>query len=263
MNNSPKISLFTPNSIERSNNSFCKNYSFYSPKNLMFNVNYLASNSNQKFSNIKFFTSTHNQETPIFLGNKLNRQLTVSPYSNSNKKEKNTIKLKMLNHEIFHSYSHTKRTTITNNSSIEINNLNNQILNHNNINNSINSNNKINKFHIGSVKKNLMNTLQKENYKEEEDIDLEKMIDYIISSTKHYNKNYHFYEKENDNIALNENENKETMNNKNIENNKEMIEFNYHSCKCKKIGCSKYSCSCLRGGLKCGKFCNCKNCNNK
>ena len=41
MNNSPKFSLYTPNSIERTNNSFCKNYSFYSPKNLMMNVNYL------------------------------------------------------------------------------------------------------------------------------------------------------------------------------------------------------------------------------
>ena len=133
MNNSPKFSLYTPNSIERTNNSFCKNYSFYSPKNLMLNVNYLMSNSNsktnQKFSNIKFFTSTSTQKQDnLYLGNKINRELTVSPLSNSKKKENNTIKLKMLNHEIFHSYSHTKPTTITNHSSIDING-NNQILN--------------------------------------------------------------------------------------------------------------------------------------
>ena len=262
MNNSPKFSLYTPNSIERTNNSFCKNYSFYSPKNLMLNVNYLMSNSNsktnQKFSNIKFFTSTSTQKQDnLYLGNKINRELTVSPLSNSKKKENNTIKLKMLNHEIFHSYSHTKPATITNHSSIDIHG-NNQILNKN-INNT-NSN-----IHIGSVKKNLMNTLQKENFKDDEEIDLEKMIDYIISSTKHYNKNYHFYDKDN-NIELNEDSidiNKENINNNNLGDNKEINEINYHSCKCRKIGCSKYSCSCLRGGLKCGKFCNCKNCNNK
>ena len=91
------------------------------------------------------------------------------------------------------------------------------------------------------------------------------MIDYIISSTKHYNKNYHFYDKDN-NIELNEDSidiNKENINNNNLGDNKDINEINYHSCKCRKIGCSKYSCSCLRGGLKCGKFCNCKNCNNK
>ena len=262
MNNSPKFSLYTPNSIERTNNSFCKNYSFYSPKNLMLNVNYLMSNSNsktnQKFSNIKFFTSTSTQkQDTLFLGNKINRELTVSPLSNSKNKENNTIKLKMLNHEIFHSYSHTKPTTITNHSSIDLNG-NNQLLNTN-----INNNNS--NIHIGSVKKNLMNTLQKENFKEDEEIDLEKMIDYIISSTKHYNKNYHFYDKDN-NIELNEDSidiNKENINNNNLGDNKDINEINYHSCKCRKIGCSKYSCSCLRGGLKCGKFCNCKNCNNK
>jgi hypothetical protein len=216
------------------------------------------SKTNQKFSNIKFFTSTSTQkQDKLYLGNKINRELTVSPLSNSKKKENNTIKLKMLNHEIFHSYSHTKPTTITNHSSIDING-NNQILNTN-----INKNNS--NIHIGSVKKNLMNTLQKENFKEDEEIDLEKMIDYIISSTKHYNKNYHFYDKDN-NIELNEDcidINKENINNNNLEDKKDINEINYHSCKCRKIGCSKYSCSCLRGGLKCGKFCNCKNCNNK
>ena len=58
----------------------------------MLNVNYLMSNSNsktnQKFSNIKFFTSTSTQkQDKLYLGNKINRELTVSPLSNSKKKK--------------------------------------------------------------------------------------------------------------------------------------------------------------------------------
>ncbi len=36
-----------------------------------------------------------------------------------------------------------------------------------------------------------------------------------------------------------------------------------NSCKCKKTGCSKYSCSCLRNGNKCDFLCSCKTCGNK
>ena len=107
---------------------------------------------------------------------------------------------------------------------------------------------------IGSVKKNLLTTLQEpsvdpvkestnESYEEE---DLEKMVDYIISSTKIYRRECNW------SIA-----NKENVNSENVLNVK------FTSCKCKKIGCSKYSCNCLKKGTKCGKFCLCCNCQNK
>jgi len=35
-----------------------------------------------------------------------------------------------------------------------------------------------------------------------------------------------------------------------------------NSCRCAKTGCSKFSCNCLRNGLKCDILCKCKNCNN-
>ena len=38
---------------------------------------------------------------------------------------------------------------------------------------------------------------------------------------------------------------------------------NYSLCKCRKVECLKYSCSCLKCGNKCNSFCTCMNCKNK
>ena len=35
-----------------------------------------------------------------------------------------------------------------------------------------------------------------------------------------------------------------------------------NSCKCTKTACSKFSCNCLRNGIKCDFLCRCKNCEN-
>ena len=123
-----------------------------------------------------------------------------------------------------------------------------------------------------------------------ESLDLEKMIDYIVSSTKIYNRyndNKENYSNNNFNNLLNKNEiiddinyinsteKKNEKKNKKIlcndKNNNISINLNNNEtqknscslCKCKKVECLKYSCSCLKSGNKCNNLCGCTNCKNK
>ena len=113
-----------------------------------------------------------------------------------------------------------------------------------------------------------------------ESLDLDKMVDFIISSTKIYNKY-------NDKKEISTNNNKlandiyNSACSKNKSNKKDNIKFNttsvakknkinnsdnkmiYNLCKCKKVECLRYSCSCLKSGNKCSNLCNCINCKNK
>lgn len=218
-----------------------------SPNQLLFNI---SSNSNtktqNKSSNFKFFTTTsqkfggHN----FFLSNKKNRTSSIKDLSSSSK-SKQPYQLQLLNHEECFTCSNSKQTTTKNTSTF----------NNNYNRNSTASINRLRKVCVGSVKKNLMRTLQEPsmnyhipttdiNTKEDDEEDLEKMVDYIISSTKNYRRDCIW-------------SNKENVNTENIVNEK------FNSCKCKKIGCSKYSCNCLKKGIKCGQFCLCCNCMNK
>ena len=115
-----------------------------------------------------------------------------------------------------------------------------------------------------------------------ESLDLEKMVDYIVSSTKIYNR-YNDNNKENySNNIINYNDLESIMNNNDIKNSerKNNVIFNhsnkkslnnqfdnqktaYSICKCKKVECLKYSCSCLKSGNKCSNLCSCINCKNK
>ena len=206
------------------------NQSPKSPKgvrHLAFNITSSNSKTQNKFSAFKFFsTTTHKQlSTSSFLSTKKNR----SPSPSGSPAKQNIYHLQFLNHDLLHTYSNTKTNSkqTTKNTSINLN--------------SNSSFTRKEKFNVSSIKKNLMNTLQESNlntFLNEKDEDLEKMIDYIISSTKRYKK-----------------ENEENIN---------VSNFNEKSkCKCKKIGCSKYSCNCLKSGVKCGKFCSCNNCLNQ
>ena len=125
-----------------------------------------------------------------------------------------------------------------------------------------------------------------------ESLDLEKMVDYIVSNTKKYNryndnKEYYSHNSINNNL-INQNEsfdkdneykgnynnfyiNSENKSNKqikklNINSNKKNLsnqKFAYSICKCKRVECLKYSCSCLKSGNKCSNLCSCMNCKNK
>ena len=216
-----------------------------SPNRLLFNV---SSNSNSKtqnmYSNFKFFTTTSQKINSFFLSNKKNRDSSVKEASSS--KSKQPFQITLCNQEQYYSTSNSKQTTTKNTSTF----------NYNNNKYSTASFNRQRKVCIGSVKKNLLTTLQEpsvdpvkettnESFVNEEE-DLEKMVDYIISSTKTYRREC--------NWSI---ENKENVNSENVLNER------YNSCKCKKIGCSKYSCNCLKKGTKCGKFCLCCNCQNK
>ena len=116
-----------------------------------------------------------------------------------------------------------------------------------------------------------------------ESLDLEKMVDYIVSSTKIYNRyndnnnkenysnnliNYNDLESGNFNIKNSEKKGNLIFNNNN--SNKKIFNSQidnqktpYSLCKCKKVECLKYSCSCLKSGNKCSNLCSCLNCKNK
>ena len=89
------------------------------------------------------------------------------------------------------------------------------------------------------------------------------MVDFIISSTKKYNRYLHNNKntKNNEKKKINKDcqKNKFIIKNNNIQNNiNEKI-----LCNCKKIECLKFSCACLKKGNKCKENCFCKNCKNK
>ena len=159
-----------------------------------------------------------------------------------------------------------------------------------------NSKNKINKNKKSCSKSNLSSSNKKSNNestaydnlcKTAENLDLEKMVDYIVSSTKIYNRyndnkenicnnsfnnliNKNDYEEIN-HLNNNSSYKKSTKKNKKIftnSNSKSLNDFdtqknNYSLCKCKKVECLKYSCSCLKSGNKCNNLCTCMNCKNK
>ena len=118
----------------------------------------------------------------------------------------------------------------------------------------------------------------------DDSLDLEKMVDYIVSSTKIYNRyndnkeNFsnnknekEFYNDNKEYISINNN-NKTSSGNKSNNKIKKLNNTNskidsqklaYSLCKCKKVECLKYSCSCLKSGNKCCELCSCFNCKNK
>ena len=110
-----------------------------------------------------------------------------------------------------------------------------------------------------------------------ENLDLEKMVDYIVSSTKVYNRyndnkeNYFLNSNFNNLINKNEMNDINNINSTGKKNKKNSDGINSDSqknnscslCKCKKVECLKYSCSCLKSGNKCNNLCTCMNCKNK
>ena len=202
-------------------------------------------------------------------------------------------------------------------------NTKNKVQNQNNNNNNIsstdnNKNNNIKKYNNSDSQKKSKNSCFKSNinssskkttndstpydylYKITESLDLEKMVDYIVSSTKIYNRyndnkeNYSNNQNNNNLINQNESNEKEKYNNYSYDynyysenkNNKKIKKNNndnfsysknlnnqidnqnnqkavYSICKCKKVECLKYSCSCLKSGNRCNNLCSCMNCKNK
>jgi hypothetical protein len=74
-------------------------------------------------------------------------------------------------------------------------------------------------------KKNFINILDSE-------YDINRKLDYIFNPESDFKKEYSKIKKSN-------------------------------SCKCSKTNCMKFSCNCLRNGIKCDILCGCKNCDNK
>lgn len=223
-------------------------------------INLSASFSKHKFSNIKFFTTaTSKKSQNSFLSHKKNRGNFESSIANnqySTTSESKTFKLSVLNHDILHSYKQNQLPNFP--TAKAIYSFKTQSIN----------NSSIAKVFPSSVKKNLMTKLdEKHNHHSElsskikknkvlftttgPEEDLEELVDYIISSTNKYTKLNH-------QSPMNIKPDIKDSNNEN--NNHVNIG---KSCKCKKVGCSKYLCNCLRNGLKCSKSCNCNNCNNK
>ena len=112
------------------------------------------------------------------------------------------------------------------------------------------------------------------------------MVDYIVSSTKiytRYNDNKeninnnsfnNLIDKNNNNDLIyinNSSDKKSSKKKKKIlinSGDKSLKNFdkqknNYSLCKCRKVECLKYSCSCLKCGNKCNSLCTCMNCKNK
>ena len=194
----------------------------------------------------------------------------------------------------------------------QYNNEKNNRINYNNSSSNKN-NNFINKYNISQSQKkdkNSINTSNKKTtndstqydylFKITESLDLEKMVDYIVSSTKIYNRyndnkennsnnlnsiinineedennrcknniNYNYYsdikkiKKNKKNISKNNTKSKNDINNISLNAQTDNQKGSYSICKCKKVECLKYSCSCLKSGNKCSNLCSCMNCKNK
>ena len=278
---------FNNNSFSPSENSkfisslqyFNNNY-LCSPRTLFFGINLSNSSkaNNKKYNSILSKMKFSSSNKKFFLSNKIKRNY------NSDSKEKKTKKNNNIN-------NNSINNNITNNSSIFINETkasskknNNSTQNVTNLTNSAFV--RINKSaYIGSVKKNLLpslsnelksNTKNKKIIKENntifdnlcqtaENLDLEKMIDYIVSSTKIYNRyndNKENISTNNFNFNNNSTEKKSTNSKKKLNNNNIILNDN-SLCKCKRVECLKYSCSCLKSGNKCNNLCTCINCKNK
>ena len=124
--------------------------------------------------------------------------------------------------------------------------------------------NKKRNINVGSIKKNLMPNFKEDTkpsttYEKmgEDEEDLEKMIDFIVTSVKPYNKDKSIRRK------IKENNNLIKYNRPNKEDKRKDIISDCSVCKCKKSGCGKYTCNCLKKGKKCGIHCKCLDCTNK
>lgn len=217
--------------------SYLKNYNSKSPND------YILWNNSEPhshyLSSLKIFPTTKTKNNficPIYTNNKEN----IFDESQS--------KVSIVSKQITFSNSLSKPTKNTSNYYNSFSNLLNKKRNYN----------------VGSIKKNLMPTLQDNskfynnmiiNYDDknfEEEDDIEKMVDFIINTTKPYKKDKNYKTKSNSKIYFD-------SNNKNKSQN-----INPNSiCKCKKVGCSKFSCNCLKKGNKCSIFCKCIGCENK
>ena len=172
---------------------------------------------------------------------------------------------------------------------LKSNSKNNKINKTNNNNVSLNSNNKSKKQSCSksslistSNKKTNESTAFEHLCKTAESLDLEKMVDYIVSSTKVYNRyndnkenycnNFNNLINQNDTndiIYSSNSEKKSTKKNKKIANNSNNKSLNIDTqkttvsiCKCKKVECLNYTCSCLKAGNRCNNLCSCSNCKN-
>ena len=256
---SKKYSTYIPGQFgDGSNNCNNNNYGYYN------NCNYgYISNS-----------SIINYNKSAYIGSvKKNLLPSLSKELKSNSKNQNQKKI----------IENNKKLNKNSNSFI------NKKSNNNKTNNSesVKKNRSYSKSNINTSSKKTANDSTPYDYlcKTTETLDLEKMVDYIVSSTKIYNRyndNKDGFSNNHINHLINQNENYDnnkfnTFNsnsanksNKKYNNNSSNKGFNldnqkniYSICKCKKVECLKYSCSCLKSGNKCSGLCSCINCKNK
>lgn len=224
---------------------FLKNVNSISPNQLKFNFG--TESNSQRISSVKFFPSTNTKiKFPYQIYTNTNQKKNQEDELSLKKSNTNNLKACYLFSDVNFSNSYSKPTTKS------TTNLNNKTLT--DLLNKTEFLNKKRNFNVGSIKKNLMPTLQENsniyssiNNNDEEE-DLEKMIDFIVKSTK-------IYKKDKAKIIDKDFSNSKNKNKPNV--------FSTSTCKCKKIGCSKYSCNCVKKGVKCGTNCKCIGCANK
>lgn len=240
--------------------------------------------------------------------NLINNNSKINSISNSKEKKVPTT---ILINETKASSKKNNSTYLGPNTSVGIGEKNNYFnYNYYQYNNQYNNYNFNKSAYIGSVKKNLLpslsnelksNTKNKINKKQNnlnntsnkkssnksiayehlcktaENLDLEKMVDYIVSSTKVYNRyndnKENYFLNSNFNSLINKNEiddlnntnstGKKSKKKSDIINNDSQKNNSCSLCKCRKVECLKYSCSCLKSGNKCNNLCTCMNCKNK
>lgn len=252
---SKKNSTYIPNIYY--NNGYCNNY------------NGCISNSSLiKFNNSAYIGSVKKNLLPS-----LSKELQSNSKNHNNNVTDNKIKINNNN-----SYSYNKKHKIK------------VIKNYNNSEYKKTNRNSYSKSNINTSCKKTSNDSTPYDYlcKTAESLDLEKMVDYIVSNTKKYNRyndNKEYFSNninnlinKNINIENNNNEfnnnyyinsthksNKKCKNSMTNSNNKSLInqKVAYSICKCKKVECLKYSCSCLKSGNKCSNLCSCMNCKNR
>lgn len=235
------------------------NYASKSPINYCYEFN--SGSGNQKKSFMKYFPSSKSKLNSAFQvfnnQNKFISSENESPFQNSNYYQRsnrtNSVRnsVSKINKEINSSNSISKPTCKNSNPS------------------KTNCNVKLSEFlskkrklNIGSVKKNLMHTLQESSntytnlnlldHKTEDFEDIEQMVNFIVSTTK-----IHSYNRE----KKEENETECTFKGKESKK-KKFINSRNDFCKCKKVGCNKYTCNCLKKGISCNSHCRCVDCKN-
>ena len=271
---SKKYSTYIPGQFgDGSNNCNNNNYGYYN--NYNYNYGCISNSSLNKFNKSTYIGSVKKNLLPS-----LSQELK-SNSKNQNKNQKNIIEDNKKIDKNNSSAKKKKNITKTN------------IGKYNNSESIKKNNNTKTKSNINTSSKKTANDSTPYDYlcKTTETLDIEKMVDYILSSTKIYNRyndNKDNYSNNNINNLINQNENSENngfniFNNNyyinssnksnkknkkcNSSNNKSLNNDNqkniYSICKCKKVECLKYSCSCLKSGNKCCGLCSCINCKNK